>query len=424
MESPDTNVEDAPPRPRRVNVEISYAGKQLNDVVLSESFWIGPLKQLIRHWFEISEELDIIITEQRQRLSDSCGDKKLDFFKISTSPDLQEAIAYALERDKTLQLKVSTRVIKKVDPKDLVNVELINHIDVSFLGAPAEDNDGVEEEEEDERSKGKSKIEEVSNKTKKNKKPVMMVVGGVHGNERMGVRGAQMLVDYLKRAPVRMREGCDLGVRILSALQVVVVPCINPVGYSADARCCPTTQVREVTFTEGKVVVAEDEKGSIKPPTGWADPNRGWQGKTNDTLVKHHLKRLLRMISPSVIVFNHDWALPQGKVKIYGAEECLAKVAGVQLVFERVYPSSLGGMGGAWSFLEMFAEVDKVNMCYPLFEQAGITNYLVESSWILDESPRIHVAVTLYLLARTAGLADSDTELVATIWREVAALPM
>lgn len=52
-----------------------------------------------------------------------------------------------------------------------------------------------------------------------------------------------------------------------------------------------------------KVVVSEDEKGGMKPPAGWQDPNRGWDN--NVTLVKQHVERAINLTQPQAIVWTH-----------------------------------------------------------------------------------------------------------------------
>ena len=138
--------------------------------------------------------------------------------------------------------------------------------------------------------------------------PTLLVCGGVHGNETRGMDGVRALQDLCSAA------ANPLVREVLSRARVVTVPCLNRVGHLANARGCPKRGTEVAQCADGKVWVAPDERGGIKYAEGWSDPNRGW-GDTNQTVAMAVLQELLgsSMTRPSVAIFNHDWALPQGK---------------------------------------------------------------------------------------------------------------
>jgi len=238
-----------------------------------------------------------------------------------------------------------------------------------------------------------------------------MIVGGTHGNEVQGVRGVARVIKYLKN-PTN-----ELGAEILTKSTVIAVPVINGVGYVAGARTCPRMQADpEVVFSEGKVWVRDDEKGSINPPKGWSDPGRGWE--KNDTFVKHHLEQLLKF-NPSVILFNHDWAPPQGSLKYYGdkIEETIS--AGVRQIFRQFYPTKTI-FGKDWKFCEVASiSKDYMKTSWDLWQKFGIPNYTIENYLFSERSADIHTVVSLFLLAKHAGVTWDDNRLIAEIFKDI-----
>ena len=57
-----------------------------------------------------------------------------------------------------------------------------------------------------------------------NRRPTLLVVGGVHGNETCGMLGVEALCQYLRRGAGRLAR------HLLSHARVVAVPCVNRVG--------------------------------------------------------------------------------------------------------------------------------------------------------------------------------------------------
>jgi len=182
-----------------------------------------------------------------------------------------------------------------------------------------------------------------------------------------------------------------------------------------------------------KVIVPEDETRSLKVPYGWQDPNRGWD--ENDTFVKHHLEKLFghsqgehrSTFFPDMVIFNHDWAIVQGKSKIYARSEEIKKSIhtmiskGITTLYSRVYPAKKI-FGTPWNFVIMAGEKDEQekdsenqkspdqeNMTWKLSEKYGITSYVIENYFgDSDISPKLHLALDLFLLAKHAGLGDGD----------------
>ncbi|MFX1251867.1 MAG: M14 family zinc carboxypeptidase [Promethearchaeota archaeon] len=237
----------------------------------------------------------------------------------------------------------------------------------------------------------------------------ILIIGGVHGNEIQGVKGTELVINYLKK-PEKM-----LTQEILKKATIVVVPCINLVGYLADARTCPKKGT-EVEYEQGKVKVKWDEKHSIKIPPNWHDPNRGWNN--NDTLVKYHLEWLCKTFSPSLIIFNHDWDVPQGKINVYGPVHAFESISNATKIYERFYHTH-NAYGEPWSFVDLINQQEVQTMSFLLWEKLGIPIYLTETCVVADNSPKIHLAIDLFLLAKYVRIQWKDDDLLKKILQEI-----
>jgi hypothetical protein len=132
-----------------------------------------------------------------------------------------------------------------------------------------------------------------------------------------------------------------------------------------------------------------------------------------------HLKEIIRMFSPKMIIFNHDWAAPQGICKNYGPRETLDRIANVTQIFSRFYPSRTP-FGRSWNFLIQAGEGegqedDNQNMTWGLYHQAGIPSFVVETYFCEDTSNRLHLQVGLFLLAKFANASHDDKDLVKLV---------
>ena len=119
-------------------------------------------------------------------------------------------------------------------------------------------------------------------------------------------------------------------------------------------RSCPTPGCRVLLGPEGLVWgVASGSKGS-EPPEGWQDPNRGWAG--NRTFVKRHLDELLRMHSPDVALFSHDWAPTKAMLVLNCPEVPPEAYAGIAPIFERSHPGFILATDTSQKAAEAMAE--------------------------------------------------------------------
>jgi len=129
-----------------------------------------------------------------------------------------------------LQGDVPSTVITK-DEKFKVPVRLLSSIDISHYSGSAND---------------------VSDAAKHVLS--LWVIGGVHGNEVFGIKGVQLLNNFLKQPRFSLTR------LLLERAHVAVIPCINRVGNMAMARCAPVEGV-DVTMQGDRVLVADDEHG-------------------------------------------------------------------------------------------------------------------------------------------------------------------
>lgn len=241
------------------------------------------------------------------------------------------------------------------------------------------------------------------------------VIGGIHGNEPTGVVGATHVHDYFECNP-----RSPLVNAILSRANVLVVPCINPIGFSAQARSCPEKGTL-VEMRNGKVWVPEDERRSLKMPKGWTDPNRFWEG--NNTYAKAHLERFVSWPSfkPDLMIFNHDWAVPQSYVNYYGdfngsvfdnvdGFEC--HKSGMHNIISQFYPTT-NPFATPWDFFKQDPlEETTHTIGAHLYKDLNIPNFTVETYMLNPQSPMVHLQITLYLIAlQVLGPVEAKTHL-------------
>ena len=236
----------------------------------------------------------------------------------------------------------------------------------------------------------------------------VLIVSGVHGNEPQSMKGTRLLSEYLSNPEN------ELVTEILEGTTVVTVPLINIIGEMADARSCPEEGV-EVEFRDSTVIVQDDEKGMYKFPSGWCDANAGWD--TNGTLVKEHIARLIEMIAPTLIIFNHDWTLTQGKIYAYGPE--VYDIPDIEMILKCFYPTS-NILGIEWKFIDIIGP-DFLNFTLPfiLANELGIPVLLTEVCVGEDRSPEITLAVNLFILAMYSGAQIGDETVVNRILRSL-----
>lgn len=259
----------------------------------------------------------------------------------------------------------------------------------------------------------------------------LAVVGGVHGNELTGMEGAQCIHEYLSDS-----ANCRLAQAILASATVTVIPCINTVGLAAGARCSPTLHSKvlrsKAPSSSGgghRVVVGDHQHGSFFPPRAWQDPNRGWV--TNRTLVKELLERTLFTpgSAPSMVVWNHDWAIPNGSVIARGAPKELYEMP-MRQIFAKHYPS-LTGFGKAYEHVITRASDEAEQMDENSAAEEGRArakdwkympdalqalyhhaDYTIES-YCAGDAVELHFEATLFLLARHSGVSANTEELLA-----------
>ena len=250
--------------------------------------------------------------------------------------------------------------------------------------------------------------------------PHLAVVGGVHGNERVGIAGAEHVGEFLRDTTDELAQA------ILQRATVTVIPCANTVGAAANARTSPETGAR-VLHGGGRAWVGDHQRGSLFPPDGWHDPNRGWE--RNDTLVKHALASVLfrgAAAAPSMVVWNHDWAVPQGKLMARGVER--ETYAACAQIFAKHYPTRTG-FGLPYEHLVHVApedvapgQTEPVYMPECLAQRFGTPSYTIET-YCGGDAVCLHFETTLFLLAKHSGLcADDESALLRDVARATDAL--
>jgi hypothetical protein len=158
----------------------------------------------------------------------------------------------------------------------------------------------------------------------------------------------------------------------------------------------------------GKVFVGSNERGGMRWPEGWADPNIGWD--TNKTLAKAHLVKIINNYHPSFIVWSHDWAAPQSIVKLYHGLEPpgFDQLHHLEETLAEFYPSRTI-FGNSWPFLvNATQEEDTEHMTWPLFEKHGIPSYIVEQYMYSPSGGIVHAAIALQLAFQGTGTNISE----------------
>lgn len=252
----------------------------------------------------------------------------------------------------------------------------------------------------------------------------LAVVGGVHGNELTGMEGAQCIHEFLSA------RSHDLALAIQERANVTVIPCVNSVGLAAGARCAPTldTPVLRGEWSRRRVYVGDHQHGSFFPPGGWQDPNRGWS--SNRTVVKYTLERALfsgaALAPPSMVVWNHDWAIPNGVCIARGAPNKELYEKPMRAIFGKHYPTRTG-FGKTYEHVitveqDAAAKLEEADgdvsdwkyMPDALQNIFNHADYTIES-YCAGDAVELHFEATLYLLARHSHVPLGDTELLAAV---------
>jgi hypothetical protein len=401
-----------------VPVHVEFGGEK-RTLFLNSRMWIGCLKNLISELWSLEYE-DIVLRDVTQEQNTT----KI----ISNSPTLKSLLNRARNLQRDMRLKVSVKN---------VNAALLNKVEASYYACT-----DVENQNE------------------------VLVAGGTHGNERHCVNGVRLLRNYFARPEY------PLVGEILNAFSLIVVPVINPIGYLANARGCPTIGSRKVLWESmpmtfdieidasvarvddrhvhdcepaGSIVIPEEERGATMP-LGWADPNRPYPL----TLAHLNLDRLINRRTMFAI-FNHDWAIPLPIACSYSSEESAAKLSGLKQLLEflqrdkwdgKVFesPRQLGTSNTTQTHQaprpqsalhQMFARksakpehnffVNRTVMPEPetmgwhLWKQQGLENLLLESYIGTSKSALVHFTATLYSLAKLAQVRYTDEEIVEKI---------
>jgi len=209
-----------------------------------------------------------------------------------------------------------------------------------------------------------------------------------------------------------------LAKEILRHSSVTVIPCINSVGQLANARSCPKPDTTILKDENGKVYIGDHQHGGLFPPVGWQDPNRGWAH--NHTVVKQILERSLfseDVKKPDVVIFNHDWAVPNGALMARGIET-KELWEGAKELFGRHYPSRTG-YGKVYEHLIglpvptkdkwVNGEPECLTSC--LLHLFNTPNYTIETYCGRESDYVVHFEVTVFLLAKHCGIGESDEQL-------------
>lgn len=126
---------------------------------------------------------------------------------------------------------------------------------------------------------------------------------------------------------------------------------------------------------------------------GWKDPNRGL--KENDTLAMLHLRRLISTHKPSVVIFNHDWSVPQGKIGPYAEKEHVDRFQKhAEKLFSMKYPSKKP-FGEQWQFVQLPTETDTLG--WALWKEMQLPNYVIETYITNSDGARIHLVMNLLI---------------------------
>ncbi len=216
--------------------------------------------------------------------------------------------------------------------------------------------------------------------------PYIMIISGQHGNEPKGIEGTKKLIEYLRN------EDNEGVMEILAHVNVMILPGINIFGKNADARMEPPYNC---TLDTRKIKLPKEYRGSINVPEGWVDPNRINPVPTSSQLM---IESLATIYKPVLIILNHDWALPSGKVTFYNKKAVSKEFESkIYDVFLRVYPKH-NSFGNFVKFVECFKDPDRNKYAKKLIDNFNSDVVLVENYVNHDSSPEIHFRVDLLIL--------------------------
>ena len=253
-----------------------------------------------------------------------------------------------------------------------------------------------------------------------NKLKTIYIVGGIHGDEIQGVKGAELLKSYFQK-------NNEFSQKLRSLINIKVIPILNKIGYLAGLRCSPTEGL-EIKFTsEGKIKVEESEVFDVtsfsmkilrKNPEGWTDPNRGWD--SNKTLVKKHLLKIIES-SPDYIFFHHDWSDVHPYLNYYGDdgfdEKLIALIGIIQKFSDKKIKNSKSNKN--INLIGKYNEMnDSITTSYEILKLFKISNFVFETYAYEDSSSVIHFCVVLFVIAKLCNLEFSDEELIEIIFKE------
>ena len=84
--------------------------------------------------------------------------------------------------------------------------------------------------------------------------PIVLLAGGIHGNEIRGIEAVSHLVQSLKKNDNPMISN------ILSNIRLHVIPILNVVGHLAGVRCCPQTgEIIQYNEKTQEVILPQDQ---------------------------------------------------------------------------------------------------------------------------------------------------------------------
>eukprot|EP01125_Pyxidicula_operculata_P020965 TRINITY_DN7893_c0_g1_i1.p1 TRINITY_DN7893_c0_g1~~TRINITY_DN7893_c0_g1_i1.p1 ORF type:complete len:357 (-),score=58.26 TRINITY_DN7893_c0_g1_i1:63-1133(-) len=302
-----------------------------------------------------------------------------DFQEIKDSKQLSYHLQRVNSRKGTL-LMILSEGPQEIEEKDIVPVRYLDHLEFSYYTF------GTQE------------------------KPVVLIVGGVHGSESTAIEGVRLLKKVFDNAP-----DYSIVKDILSNIRIVIVPCINKVGQLADTVSSPAPDCK-VSFVDQRVIVQDDEKRQLKYPSEWEDGNKGWDPER--TLVQMHLNKLISMFQPHTIIMNHDWDTPNAKIRVYGPskESNVSKIAsGVSKLFNKHNPQKANPFGN-WKYAEEAKEGNhEGNLGWKLGELFNISSFLVETYSHWENSSYVQLSVTLFLLSKLSDSSSTDDEIISDI---------
>ena|SRR3990167_9067755 len=82
--------------------------------------------------------------------------------------------------------------------------------------------------------------------------PIVLLAGGIHGNEICGIEAVSHLIQSLNDNPMISN--------ILSNIRLHVIPILNVVGHLAGVRCCPQTgEIIQYNEKTQEVILPQDQ---------------------------------------------------------------------------------------------------------------------------------------------------------------------